>query len=146
MYTLICSYLITQALTIINMCLTFLAGDSLLTAWNPVCIGIVHGVIGKIKLHPGMLFSFFQSCSLYSTCVLFCLLLTLILYRQHPPAIKRPKLFLLAHTRNLAQLPHSLAFYNLTTLSFIFFTARKSLDVVFNSTLSMHQFNYNPFC
>ncbi|WAR21425.1 SAC2-like protein [Mya arenaria] len=27
-------------------------GSELLTAWNPVCIGLVYGVVGKIKIHP----------------------------------------------------------------------------------------------
>ena len=30
-----------------------IAGSSLLSAWNPVCMGVVYGVIGKLKLHPG---------------------------------------------------------------------------------------------
>ncbi|XP_053406401.1 phosphatidylinositide phosphatase SAC2-like [Mercenaria mercenaria] len=27
-------------------------GNDLCSAWNPVCIGLVYGVIGKIKIHP----------------------------------------------------------------------------------------------
>ena len=30
-----------------------IAGNSLLSAWNPVCMGVVYSVIGKLKLHPG---------------------------------------------------------------------------------------------
>lgn len=28
------------------------SGNELCSAWNPVCIGLVYGVIGKIKIHP----------------------------------------------------------------------------------------------
>ena len=31
-----------------------LTGSALATAWNPVCLGTVDGVIGKIKVHPGL--------------------------------------------------------------------------------------------
>lgn len=30
-----------------------LIGIDLCSAWNPVCIGMVYGVIGKVKVHPG---------------------------------------------------------------------------------------------
>lgn len=33
----------------------FLATD-LLLAWNPVCLGLVEGLIGKIQLHAGMVY------------------------------------------------------------------------------------------
>ncbi len=28
-------------------------GSALATAWNPVCLGTIEGVIGKIKVHSG---------------------------------------------------------------------------------------------
>jgi hypothetical protein len=31
----------------------FFSGIDLCSAWNPVCIGMVYGVIGKVKVHPG---------------------------------------------------------------------------------------------
>ncbi|KAK3095790.1 hypothetical protein FSP39_019195 [Pinctada imbricata] len=30
----------------------FRSGDDICSAWNPVCIGLVYGLIGKIKIHP----------------------------------------------------------------------------------------------
>lgn len=30
------------------------AGEALCEAWNPVCIGKIDGVIGKIKVLPGI--------------------------------------------------------------------------------------------
>lgn len=32
----------------------FLLATDLLLAWNPICLGLVEGVIGKIQLHSGM--------------------------------------------------------------------------------------------
>lgn len=32
----------------------FLSATDLLLAWNPICLGLVEGVIGKIQLHSGM--------------------------------------------------------------------------------------------
>ena len=29
-------------------------GSDICMAWNPICLGKVHGVIGKMKIHPGM--------------------------------------------------------------------------------------------
>lgn len=31
----------------------FISATDLLLAWNPVCLGLVEGVIGKIQLHTG---------------------------------------------------------------------------------------------
>lgn len=35
----------------------FLSATDLLLAWNPVCLGLVEGVIGKIQLHTGEYYS-----------------------------------------------------------------------------------------
>lgn len=32
----------------------FILATDLLLAWNPICLGLVEGVIGKIQLHSGM--------------------------------------------------------------------------------------------
>ena len=34
----------------------FFSGYDLCCAWNPVCIGTVYGVIGKLKIHPGIIY------------------------------------------------------------------------------------------
>lgn len=36
----------------LGLCVCITATD-LLLAWNPVCLGLVEGVIGKIQLHAG---------------------------------------------------------------------------------------------
>ena len=36
-----------------NTYMLYVTGSDLVQAWNPVCIGLVYGVIGKIKIHPG---------------------------------------------------------------------------------------------
>lgn len=33
---------------------SFILATDLLLAWNPICLGLVEGVIGKIQLHSGM--------------------------------------------------------------------------------------------
>lgn len=37
---------------VFHLCI-FLSATDLLLAWNPVCLGLVEGVIGKIQLHTG---------------------------------------------------------------------------------------------
>ena len=42
----------------------FFSGIDLCSAWNPVCIGMVYGVIGKVKVHPGKKYHYVAtSCS-----------------------------------------------------------------------------------
>uniref|UniRef100_A0A803V6Z0 Uncharacterized protein n=1 Tax=Ficedula albicollis TaxID=59894 RepID=A0A803V6Z0_FICAL len=41
---------------LLNISLFFFAATDLLLAWNPICLGLVEGVIGKVQLHSGMCF------------------------------------------------------------------------------------------
>lgn len=36
-----------------NMFQYLFPGNALCSAWNPVCIGLVYGLIGKIQILPG---------------------------------------------------------------------------------------------
>lgn len=47
-------FLLSCQLTTLFACfLFFVPATDLLLAWNPVCLGLVEGVIGKIQLHTG---------------------------------------------------------------------------------------------
>ena len=37
-----------------TMILILCTGSDICMAWNPICLGKVHGVIGKMKIHPGI--------------------------------------------------------------------------------------------
>lgn len=43
----------TTKYELLLLLLLFSATD-LLLAWNPICLGLVEGVIGKVQLHTGM--------------------------------------------------------------------------------------------
>ncbi len=39
--------------TLLALIFILLSATDLLLAWNPVCLGLVEGIIGKIQLHAG---------------------------------------------------------------------------------------------
>lgn len=43
----------------------FFSATDLLLAWNPICLGLVEGVIGKVQLHTGM-WHFILYCFIYT--------------------------------------------------------------------------------
>ena len=54
---------------LLRFCLT---AQDILQAWNPVCLGIIHGVMGKIKVLPGELFSFPTAIKIYQAVTWLC--------------------------------------------------------------------------
>lgn len=42
----------------------FILATDLLLAWNPICLGLVEGVIGKIQLHSGMFYKLLTLCKI----------------------------------------------------------------------------------
>lgn len=52
---------------LLNCHVFFISATDLLLAWNPVCLGLVEGVIGKIQLHTG---KWKYSCQYFHLCAL----------------------------------------------------------------------------
>lgn len=42
----------------------FILATDLLLAWNPICLGLIEGVIGKIQLHSGMFYKLLTLCKI----------------------------------------------------------------------------------
>ena len=46
--------LLLTTLLLLYSLFPFIPATDLLLAWNPVCLGLVEGLIGKIQLHTGL--------------------------------------------------------------------------------------------